>query len=592
MTVSKEKKNKLDFLHVLKVFIKLVKLGMPQWIYGFVGVTIIGLGSYGYNLFMGIILSTVLNHFEEKTSATSDIFLISGILFLATLVMAVGYIFNLYSAMGIRAKIQRKLLSAWIRQSERFVSKKNTSESMTIITSDTEIVEDFYFQGLMTALFIPAVQGIVSAITIAFIDWRLLMPSLVTGVISLIVSVKCSLKVQETNRILRNATDKQTQSFQETIKGNITWRMLGTTEKALAEYEEKSEFYARKAMEPKLLNANIKFVEGLLKAISTIVFLGIGIWLSTNGSLTFASIMLVYSLTDSVAEMMNSFGGSFNYIVSSTTAGERVLEVLDWPGEEDPVGTSETKPEFGVINFKNISFGYDVEKTVLKGISFQILPGQRIALVGDSGGGKSTILQLLLRFYEPNEGTITLKEKDARNYSLEDWRKNIVYLEQNAPLLVKSISENIAMGVYGSGINPSKDEIIKAAKAAGAHDFIENLPEGYDTLIEEGGSNLSGGQKQRIALARAFLSKAPLLLLDEPTAALDTESERVIQQSLETIMREKTVVIVAHRLETIRNADCILVLSGGEIVEQGSHEELLGIDGLYAGLYKKQQNIF
>ena len=584
-----DKKQKIDALHVINTFIKMIRLGMPGWICCLLGVTVIGLGSYLFNLLIGLILSTTLEHFEAGTSAASTIFLITGFLFLATVFMAGGYVFNLYGAMGIRAKIQRRLVSVWVRLTESFASKRHSSESMSIITSDMDILEDFYFQGLMNALFIPLVQGIASVVTIAAINWRLLLPPVITGVISLLVNISFSGRVQETNRTLRRAADQLTQSFQETVRGNVTWRMLGTTDGALDSYRQTGEFYTEKAAAPKRLKANIKFVEELLSAVSTIVFLGISIWLTTKGSLTFASVMLVYPLINCVGEMMNSFGGTWNFIVTATTSGERVMGALDWPREDISDSIMEPEQDISSLSFQEVSFGYDQEKPVLKGISFQIKPGQTIALVGDSGGGKSTILQLLLRFYDPDQGSVEMKGKNAKEYSLDAWRANIVYLEQNAPLLSKTVRENIAMGLYGRGRNPSEEEIMRAARAAGAHEFIMDLPEGYDTHIDERGGNLSGGQRQRIALARAFLNDAPILLLDEPTAALDAESERVIQQSLESIMKERTVVVVAHRLETIRNADLILVLNNGKIEEQGSHQDLLTRNGLYARLYSKQE---
>lgn len=575
-------------MHTIKSLYRMVALGMPQWILCLCGVAVIGLGSYGLSFFLGLLLSTSLEHFSAGTFAGGSIAAIFAAMLAVTIILVLGYILNLHGAMSVRAKIQRKLVSVWVRLTEKFASGRHSGEAMTLVTSDIEVVDNFYFQGLMTIFFIPFFQGVATIVTFITVDWQLLLPSLVTGLISLIVSMKFSVNVQERNRTLRTAADGMTHSFSETVGSNITCRMLGTTERALEEYQGTSDDYAAKAISAKTIENHIKFAVEMLDAISIILFFGIGIWKTTQGSLSLSSLMLVFPLIRLISEFMNCFGATWNFIVVSTTSGERIIDALNWPQEKDSVNDATPPEKIDTLIFDDVHFAYQADKPVLNGISFSLEKGRTVALVGGSGGGKSTILQLLLRFYEPDSGAITLDGKKSDEFTLDGWRANFVYLQQDAPLLVKSVRENIAMGLYGSGHDPQDEEIIKAAKAAGAHQFIMEMPEGYDSIIDERGGNLSGGQRQRIAIARAFLSEAPIVLLDEPTAALDAESERLVQQSLDALMRERTVVVVAHRLETIRNADLILVLMEGKIVEQGDHDRLMKLNGTYSSLYNEQ----
>jgi subfamily B ATP-binding cassette protein MsbA len=238
-----------------------------------------------------------------------------------------------------------------------------------------------------------------------------------------------------------------------------------------------------------------------------------------------------------------------------------------------------------VVSFEHLTFGYDEGNTVLKDISFQAGQGDMVAIVGASGGGKSTIFKLLCGFNEPGEhaGTIQLFGKSLTDWNLTSLRSHISMVSQESSLFPATIAENIGYG----RLEATREEIVEAAKAAHAHDFIVQLPEGYETLLSERGGGLSGGQKQRISIARALLKNAPLLLLDEPTSALDSQSEAQVQNAMNAVMQNRTVLVIAHRLSTVRQANRIIVLDQGSIVESGSHEELLGRDGVYRKLYLK-----
>ncbi|CAB1110024.1 ABC [Ectocarpus sp. CCAP 1310/34] len=243
----------------------------------------------------------------------------------------------------------------------------------------------------------------------------------------------------------------------------------------------------------------------------------------------------------------------------------------------------------GRVDFNCVSFGYPTRSgvLVLDGLSLTVRPGEKVAVVGSSGGGKSTILRLICRFYDPQGGSILLGGRDLSSYNPADISNVVSWVTQEPQLFPISVRENIA---YGMG-SYSMEDVYKAAKSANIHNFVSELPEGYDTLVGEGGASLSGGQKQRVAIARALIRDPEVLLLDEPTSALDVESERLVQDALDTAGKGRTVILIAHRLATIQRADRIVVMQNGRLVESGKHDELLSLGGVYAGLYKQGEQV-
>jgi subfamily B ATP-binding cassette protein MsbA len=265
-------------------------------------------------------------------------------------------------------------------------------------------------------------------------------------------------------------------------------------------------------------------------------------------------------------------------------AAERVMELLDTPTDVvDQPGARQLSGIRDGIRFEGVSFRYDHE-LVLRDIDLEVRRGEVVALVGMSGGGKSTLADLIPRFYDVPQGRIRIDGVDIRDYTLASMRAHIAIVTQHTFLFNDSVRNNIAYG----DIATDKDAIIAAAKAANAHEFIMELPEGYDTVIGELGVKLSGGQRQRLAIARALLKNAPILVLDEATSALDNESERLVQGALETLMSNRTTLVIAHRLSTVRRADRIVVLVRGQIIEQGTHDELLALNAEYRKLYDMQ----
>lgn len=588
--VKKKLEKSSDAGQTLRTFYRMIRLGMPKWLLCFLGVVLIGLGNYGFSLVTGLLLSTSLNHFKEGNLALLPAAVLLGIAFIVMWGIVAGYILNVRGAMGIRAGIQKRLLSVWIRQTEAFAARRHSSDAMTLVTSDMDIMEDFYFQGLAHVFMVPFFGGVAAFITIIGIDFRLALAPVITGLISLFFSLSRAGRIQEKNRKVRLKTDSLTKSFSEIASGNTAYRTMGMTSGVLRRYFKQSDAYAHLSAEAQNIQVNIKFVVQLMSTLSVVLFIGTGIWLADTGKMDFSLVLLAFPLQSMVGDMVCSFGDAWNFIVTAGTSGERVIASLKWPKEMEGEGKScVSSQKEKMLKLSHIHFGYEEETPVLQDISLEIESGKKIALVGASGSGKSTILQLLLRFYEPDGGTISVGGISAKDCSLEGWRSAFVLLSQEAPMMARSVRENIAMGLYGDGKQPSGSEIEKAARAAGIHDFITALPDRYDTVVTEEGGNISGGQRQRIAIARAFLSNAPIVLLDEPTAALDAESEKLVQQSLWSLMDGRTVIMIAHRLETVQDFDEIVVLDHGEIVQRGTHEQLMKKEGPYSRLYLLQE---
>ena len=333
-------------------------------------------------------------------------------------------------------------------------------------------------------------------------------------------------------------------------------------------------------------------VKSLLSPIVAIVVAGctaVVIWrgaaLILAGAMTVGALTVFLAYLNKFFKPVQDLAKMTNSIAQATVSLERIRKILDTDIVIPERADARPLPSCrGEIAFENVAFGYDADAPILKGVSFNIAPGQLVGIVGTTGGGKSTVVSLIPRFYDPSNGRVLIDGNDVKDLELASVRSKVGYVLQDTVLFHGTIRENIA---YGRP-NAKEEDIIAAAKLANAHDFITEMSHGYDTMVGDRGLTLSGGQRQRIGIARAVIRDTPILILDEPTAALDTESERLVIEGLERLMKGRTVITIAHRLSTIRDANKIIVLKDGVVHEQGTHDELLKLNGVYAELHHIQ----
>jgi ATP-binding cassette subfamily B protein len=324
------------------------------------------------------------------------------------------------------------------------------------------------------------------------------------------------------------------------------------------------------------------FISGL----GTIAVLWFGGWQMMKGNLTLGEFIAFNMYLMQLMWPIRMLGFIINVSKEAMASGQRIFEILDTQSEVEESPDAIPLPAIaGYVRFENVSFRYDDnDELVLKNFSLDIEPGETVAILGATGSGKSTLINLIPRFYDPTSGTITIDDIDIRTVTLESLRKQIGIVLQDTFLFATSLKDNIAYG----RTNATEEEIIAAAKAANIHNFIDSLPKGYDTEVGERGVTLSGGEKQRVAIARALLMNPKILILDDSTSSVDTETEHLIQNAITTLVKDRTTFVIAQRLSTVKRANKIVVLENGEIIEQGTHDELLKKGGIYTEIYNMQ----
>lgn len=503
---------------------------------------------------------------------------------LSTLTLVAGSLMRTYMDERVTMRLRQALLIRCQTLSIAFSDREHSGRTLALFGNDVPIVAGL-FSGTLSTIVGCLIAAGGGAVVMWNLSWQL---AIVGGIIPPVVAALAWLTTRPLRPAARKAQDKAAE-----LTKHITENLAGMREIVAftREHSQNVNFIAtladllRLRMRVALFQSALSSGQLVFSLAVTLVILGYGSVLIVHGETTLGTVIAMRSLFSLVFQPVAQLAGMVGTIQQGLASADRVALLLDEQPDvvEMPHALSLDHVD-GHVVFDNVSFGYDALRPVLRSISFEVRPGEVVALVGQSGAGKSTLASLVARFYDPQAGCIRVDGIDLRDVTLSSLRSQIAMVFQDTYLFAGSIRENIAFGRDGA----SDAAIRAAAEAAHATEFIEHLPLGFDTLVGERGVQLSEGQRQRIAIARALLRDPRLLILDEPTSALDARTEYEVQAALEQLMQGRTTLVIAHRLATVRSANRILVLDGGEIAEEGTHAELLAQHGLYRHLYDLQ----
>lgn len=500
--------------------------------------------------------------------------------FLSTVGMALA-------ATHIMTEIRGELYSHLQRLSLSFHSKAKSGDLITRVTYDVERLRE----ATVTAA-LPLLTNILTLVgmlgVMLWLNWELAIIAISVFPLFIIASVRISKQIQTVARTQRKREGAMAATAAEAIGAIKVVQALSLQDMLERTFSSQNQKSLQDGAQTQKLAAGLERTVEVLVAIATALILWRGVQLVLQKAVTPGDLLVFITYLKTAFKPMRQLAKYTGQIAKATASGERIIDLLDTiPEVRDLRGAIEAPSFQGTVQFDNVSFAYEPETAILRNMSFAVEPGQQVALVGPSGGGKSSLVSLLLRLYDPLEGRILIDGRDLREYKLDSLRRQISIVLQDSVLFAVSVRDNIAYGA----LDASDRDIKAAARLANAHDFILALPQGYDTILGERGATLSGGQRQRIAIARAAVRRAPIVILDEPTTGLDQENEHAVNEALERLTQQCTTFWISHNLKAVAQADWILYIEGGRVLEQGTHTELLQVGGRYAAMYALQSAI-
>lgn len=560
-----------------------------------IGTIIIGIIKFAIPLLIPLLIKYVVDDIiggdaadSEKTSTL--FWLMGGMIVIFVLARPPIEYYRQYFAQWVSSKILydiRDRLFVHIQKlSFKYYANTRAGEVISRVINDVEQTKTFVVTGLMN-LWLDVSTIIIAVIIMFNMDITLTIVSLILFPFYAF-SVKYFFgNLRKLTRVRSQALAEVQGYLHERVQGMAVIKSFATEDYEQGNFDRQNSNFLQKAIDHTKWNAKAFAVVNTITDISPLLVIGYAGYQVIQGNISLGVMMAFIAYIDRLYAPLRRLVNSSTTLTQSIASMDRVFELLDEKYDiDDAPNAVECKEVNGHIQFKDVSFKYNEnEEDVLKHINLDIQKGETVALVGMSGGGKSSLVGLIPRFYDVSDGSILLDGKDIRSFKVRSLRDKIGMVLQDNILFSESVKTNILLGKPEG----TDEEVIQAAKAANAHDFIMSLPEGYDTKVGERGVKLSGGQKQRIAIARIFLKNPPILILDEATSALDLESEHFIQESLEELAKDRTTFIVAHRLSTITHADRIILIEHGLIMEEGSHDELMKKQGSYYKLFQVQQ---
>ena len=556
---------------------------------------LIGIIKFAIPLFIPLLIKIVLDDIidpEYLTNAekTKQLFYwLGGTIFVFFIIRPPIEYYRQYFAQHVSNKvlfdIRKEIYAHLQRLSLKYYANTRAGEVISRVINDVEQTKNFIMTGLMN-VWLDLATIVIAVIIMLTLDVKL-------TIVALIAFPFYAFSVKYFFGQLRALTRKRSQALagvqsylHERVAGMSIIKSFTLEKHEQKVFDEANGEFLEKALDHTKWNAKSFAVVNTITDVAPLLVIAYAGYQVINNGLSVGTMVAFIAYIERLYGPLRRLVTSSTTLTQSIASMDRMFELMDEPYEvQNKVNARELQDVKGEVRFEHVAFQYEEAGTqILKDIHFTIQPGETVAFVGMSGGGKSTIISLIPRFYDVTGGSVLIDGQDVRDVTIHSLRSQIGLVLQDNILFSDSVKENILMGNPGA----SDEEVIAAAKAANAHDFIMSLPQGYDTKVGERGVKLSGGQKQRVAIARVFLKNPPILILDEATSALDLESEALIQESLELLAHERTTIIIAHRLSTITHADKILVINQGELIEEGTHEQLMQREGTYYNLFQVQ----